>query len=315
MPVRGAGHSAMRNAIILGCSGQDGRLLEECLLSKGYTVFGVANSSRCDITRAEEVEKLVQSEKPAEIYHLAAIHHSSEEVASEDSLLFRKTYDVNFFSLVSFLEAIRKYSPQTRLFYAASSHVFGNPSTPVQDEATPLSPDSVYGMSKVNGLLACRMFRQKYGVFASVGILYNHESHFRTEKFLSKKIIKAALEIQAGKRDSLIVGNLDAVIDWGYAPDYVEAMHRILQIPMSDEFIVATGIGHTVREFVQIAFEQLGLDWTKYVQQDSSILARKGPVRMGNPSKLLRETGWKPTVGFEEMIRLLLSMETTQEAK
>ncbi|MFZ9595908.1 MAG: GDP-mannose 4,6-dehydratase [Bdellovibrionia bacterium] len=305
----------MSTAIILGSSGQDGILLGELLSNKGYKVIGVGDSSEWDITQPKRVRELILSVKPSEIYHLAAIHHSSEESGSENSDFTRRTFEVNFHSLIHFLESIRNDSPKTRIFYAASSHIFGHPSAAIQCESTPLRPDSSYAISKANGLLACRKFRKKYGLFASVGILYNHESNLRSEKFLSMKIIKTALAIRSGQQDHLVIGDLNATIDWGYAGDYVEAMYRILQLPTSDEFIVATGEGHTVREFIQIVFDSLDLDPEKYVRQDPSILTRRGPVRIGDPAKLIRQTGWKPMFKFEEMVKMLLKIESSKKAK
>jgi len=307
----------MKTAIIVGSGGQDGRLLTELLRPEGYRILGIGRSSvtttglewpgPVDITRPADVAAVVEAFKPDEIYHLAAIHHSSQESQADDLEAFRRLYEVNFFSLLHFLEAVRVASRRSRLFFAASSHVFGKPATDIQDETTPLRPDSVYGMTKADGLLACRQYRDRHGLFASTGILYTHESPHRDEKFLAMKIVRAALRIRAGRQRELVLGSLDATIDWGWAPDYVEAMRGIVAAGEAGEFVVATGAPHTVRDFLRVAFEIVGLDWRRHVREDAGIITRETPIRVGNPAKLRAATGWEPRVGFEDMIRALVS--------
>lgn len=308
-----------KTAVIVGARGQDGRLLTELLRSKAYrlvcvdqgqlTVEGLPGRDPVDITRRGDVRDLVQHVQPDEVYHLAAVHHSSQETARPDLELFRASYEVNFFSLLHFLDAVRLHSPRTRLFYAASSLVFGEPPTEVQTEQTPFSPGSVYAMTKVDGLLACRQYRAAHGLFASVGILYNHESKYRADKFLTRKVVRAAVAIKRGATEPLALGDLEASVDWGYAPDYVEAMHAMLQAPQPDDFIVATGARHTVREFVELAFREVGLDWRKHVVAAGQAMGRQAWTRIGDAGKLIRATGWRPRTGFEDMIRLLVRDE------
>jgi GDPmannose 4,6-dehydratase len=312
-----------RTAFIVGAAGQDGKLLEASLRSKDYRILGIDRGSiggtgldwnqPLDITRASEVFAAVAELRPDEIYHLAAIHHSSEECASEDLGFYRSSYEVNFFSLLNFLEAIRLHSTKTRLFYAASSHIFGQTTTdslsPLQNEETPFDPQSVYAMTKVAGLLACRQYRKSHKVFAAVGILYNHESSLREEKFLTKKVIRAAVELKRGRQTKLVLGDLAAEIDWGYAPDYVEAMQAILAADEADEFVVATGIRHTVRDFVAGAFQEAGLDWKEHVLENAQAMGRRPQSRIGDSSKLTRVTGWRPKTSFSEMIRILFRDE------
>jgi GDPmannose 4,6-dehydratase len=306
----------LKSVLIVGSEGQDGRLLAELLERRqdrvlglhrtGVRARGIDWSRPVDITRFDEVEAVVRAVRPDEIYHLAAIHHSSTEAHAEDLDGFRRLYDVNFFSLLHFLEAARRASPGSRIFFAASSHVFGRPDSEVQDETTPLRPDSIYAMTKADGLLACRLYREKHRLFASTGILYTHESRLRDEKFLSMKIVRGALRIKAGRQRELPLGRLDARVDWGFAPDYVEAMSRILAAPEAGEFVVSTGTAHSVQDFVRVAFEAVGLDWRAYVREDPSLITRETPLRIGHPGKLLAATGWSPKTGFEAMIRELV---------
>src|SRR5712692_812351 len=300
----------MKTAVVLGSEGQDGRLLSALLGSRGYRVVGVdVSTAGPDITSEREVIALLEAEKPDELYHLAAIHHSSEAAPDGAPGMTQPACEVNFLSLVYCLEGIRQASPSTRLFYAASSHVFGEADTELQDESTPLKPDSLYGLTKASGMLACRTYRQAHGVFASTGILYNHESHLRPAGFLSKKIVRGALEIRAGLRAQLALGSLSASGDWGHAEDYIRAMHLIANHGKPDDFVVATGERHTVQDFARVAFELVGLDWARHVVEDRSIPLRRSPVRIGNPAKLMRDTGWRPTVSFEQMIRRLMEAE------
>jgi GDPmannose 4,6-dehydratase len=182
-----------------------------------------------------------------------------------------------------------------------------------QTEQTPFVPDNIYGITKVAGMQACRHYREHHGQFASTGILYNHESLYRQDKFLSKKIILAALAIRKGQQQVLTLGDLSAEADWGYAPDYVEAMVKILDLPQAGNYIVATGQMHTVREFVEIVFDQMGLDVAKHVVENPS-LVRPRKARLAGSSKLLEQAiGWKPTLSFEEMVRTLVrQVESTE---
>ena len=309
----------MKRAIIVGCEGQDGQLLSDLLSKKGYTIIGLdRNVIRCpkgmrfksvDIIKSKEVSCIVKSFKPNEIYHLAAFHHSSEDEPIDDVELFRQSYKVNVSSLVNFLDAIRKLSPKTRLFYASSSHIFGETSGGFQDENTPINPGCIYGITKAAGLFTCRLYRNKYSIFVSTGILYNHESSLREDRFVSKKIIKGALNIKNGKQAHLVLGDLHAEIDVGYAPDYVKAMRKILSLKKGDDFIVASGKKHSILDFVKVVFEHLGLDWKQHVREDRKIITRKNVGCIGDPGKLKSAASWKPSVDFRGMIRALLTEE------
>jgi GDPmannose 4,6-dehydratase len=308
----------MSRAIIVGATGQDGTYLYRLLEEKHYQVLGIgrhrvitnhkewADKTVLDISRFEEVSEIIRKIQPDEIYHLAAIHQSSEDPPTDAVKLFSQSYAINVVSLFNFLEAIRQYSPQTRLFYAASSHIFGKPENVSQDENTPINPLSIYAITKVSGLQLCRMYRTVYQIFASVGILYNHESPLRGEQFISRKIVQGAIRCKKDPTHRLVLGDLAAEVDWGYAPDYVEAMHRIMNLKEADDFIIATGEKHTVEDFVRIAFDTLGLDWREFVRERKKIITRPAVAFMGNPAKLVRKTGWKRSVTFSDMVKLLV---------
>jgi len=310
----------MKRAIIVGSNGQDGRFLSELLRERGYSVIGIDRSAaRCprgivfrkqDILKFDEVADLIRKYRPAEIYYLAAFHHSAESLPNKNVELLRRSYAVHVSGLMNFLEAIRNFCPSARLFYAASSHIFGEPNQKIQDENTPINPGCIYGITKAAGLALCKFYRSRYGIFASSGILYNHESALRGGDFVSQKIIRGAIDIKRGRQKRLVLGDLGAVIDWGYAPDYVRAMHLILKNRVPDDFVVATGKAHTVLEFVQTVFTYLDLDWELYVREDRRIVSKQSFLRVGNPGKLRRATGWRPEVDFAGMIRTMIDKET-----
>ena len=315
----------MPKAIIVGCYGQDGTLLFDLLATKGYILLGIARTamrthgctwtSYIDISSYDDVCCAIQTFQPDEVYYLAAYHHTSEDEASSDSELFRHSFDVNVHCLANFLDAISRYESSTKLFYAASSHVFGEPESEYQDEQTQINPICAYGISKAAGIYACRYYRNIRSIFASVGIIYNHESSLRDEHFISQKIIRGAINIKRGMQDRIVIGDLNSVVDWGYAPDYVEAMHRILQHGKADDFVISTGTKHTVHEFVEITFGLLGIDWQKHIVTDSSLLKKKSRTLIGNPNKLYEATGWRATTGFNEMINMMVKEQLDRNHK
>jgi len=310
----------MKKAIIIGCLGQDGTLLYDYLLKKDYQIIGIDfnyikttydySGERINITDKSCVEEIIKSFNPDEVYHLAAVHHSSEDCIQEANIeLFNKSFEINVFSLIYFLEAIYKFSKKTRLFYAASSHIFGETDSFLNDESTPINPNSIYGISKATGLNICSFYRKEFSLFSSCGIMYNHESSLRSDKFISKKIVKSAILAQKSRVSTVAFGDLNAEVDWGYAPDYVDAMHKLLNIDYPENFIIATGEKHKVSEFIDIAFSYLGLDYKNYVREHKDVLKRKPVCRIGNPAKLMAATGWKPSLSFKEMIYRLLKEE------
>jgi GDPmannose 4,6-dehydratase len=297
-----------RVAIIVGSSGQDGQLLDSHLRALGYSVIGLTRHN-IDILCANNINKFVSESQPDEVYYLAAYHHSSEDKSVENADLFHNSFDIHVRGLVNFLDAIAKYSAKSRLFYASSSLIFGIPQDEIQTEDSKLNPSNPYAISKVAGMMACRFYREHKSIFAASGILYNHESSLRSPRFVTRKIVQAAVNIYRSGHGSLRLGNLDSKVDWGYAPDYVDAMYRILQIAVPQDFVIATGVGHTVREFASLAFARLGLDYRDYVISTPEILMRNGPLRLGNSSLLRDKTGWAPKTSFEDMMAIMVDSE------
>jgi len=306
----------MTAAVIVGCNGQDGRLLFDYLDAKGYQLTGIARDEirgvcppllqDINICNSDQIDRLLQILQPDEIYYLAAFHHSSEDVPLGNAKLYRHSHEIHVEGLLNFLEGAKRHAPASRLFYAASSHVFGHALESPQDEMTPINPNSPYGITKANGYFLVRNYRELHGLFACSGILYNHESTLRAQCFVTQKIITTAIKIKYGLCSELILGDLAAIVDWGYAPDYVEAMHSILAADYPDDYVISTGIPHTVQEFVQITFELLGLDWRKYVHEDKKIIGRKSARLVGNSDKLRKTTKWQPSVDLKQMIYKLI---------
>jgi GDPmannose 4,6-dehydratase len=259
-----------------------------------------------DIHDQTALAQLLERFQPDELYYLAARHHSAEERPDVAHELHECTR-VNFLGLVNVLEAVRLRAPRCHVFYAGSSHMFGAPSSKTQDESTPFSPQNPYAITKVAGAHACRLYRERHGTHVSVGILYNHESPLRGERFVSQRIARAAKRASLDPRFKLRIGSLSATVDWGYAPDYVEAMVRIVSQPSPDDYVVATGEPHTVGEFVEVAFRAVGLDGRNHVEEDQAIVRATASTLVGDASKLRARTGWRPSVSFEEMVRILVT--------
>lgn len=313
----------MKRALIVGHSGQDGSYLVEHLSSQGYVVVGVSRAATLgplripgpfELQNIGDVRKVVSAFTPDEIYYLAAFHHAAETVPGNEYELVQRSFAVNTLGLHNFLSAVVSEVPRCKIFYASSSHVFGEPAVVIQDEETPFNPICAYGISKAAAVHLCRYYRQQHNVFASAGILYNHESPRRAPHFVFRKVIKAAVNIWKKRADTLTLGSLDSRIDCGYAPEYVDAMWRILQLHDPDDFVVSSGELHSVRELVEIAFEAVGLDWQAYVEIDGALArkARRGVLK-GNSSKLRRYTGWCAKKPFREMIEETVRIEIEHE--
>jgi len=294
-------------AIVVGSNGQDGQLVAELLLKRGCEVFGITRDN-CNIHRVDDVFAVVREHGPAQIYYLAAHHEAAEEVARRSkSDRTRLSFETNTLGVLNFLEAIRSENPSCRLFFAASAHIFGAPTGCKQSEETPVSPICSYGISKAAGYHLCKYYRSNYGLFAATGILFNHACSLRGKAFVIPKIVHAAVAAKKGElSEPLVLGDLSAMVDWGYPPDYADAMVRILDLAEPSDFIIATGELHSVLEVVEIAFGTLGLDWRNYVTERSGVIANPRMAFCGDAARLRGATGWRPTVSFEEMIRLLV---------
>ena len=309
----------MKKAVIVGCNGQDGSYLGENLRGKGYRVVGIDKPYLYDdqseivgpfnILNLAEVDHLLEEERPEEIYYLAAVHQSSEEEICDDHELFKRSMEVHVDALNNFLGAIVKHCPQVRLFYAASSHLFSGEGQERQDENTPREPNCIYSITKSAGVDLCHYYRREHGVYNSIGYLYNHESPKRDPRFVSRKIVIEAVKIKQGFSNRLILGNLNTRIDWGFAPDYVEGMTRVLQLPEAQDFIISSGELHTVKDFVKGVFGKLGLDWEQYVDIDGTLIKKSNKYLHGNNAKIRKLTGWQPKVDFAELINIMVNEE------
>ncbi|MEX1112874.1 MAG: GDP-mannose 4,6-dehydratase [Patescibacteria group bacterium] len=312
-----------KRALITGITGQDGSYLAELLLDKGYEVHGMVRRSSTE--KLERVEHLrdkitlhqgdlldqrslgdtLREAKPDEIYNLAAM--SFVHTSWTQPVL---TAEFTGVGVTRLLEAVREVCPEVRFYQASSSEMFGKVREIPQTELTPFYPRSPYGVAKAYGHFITVNYRESYDLHASSGILFNHESPRRGLEFVTRKISWHAAAIKEGVRDSLELGNLDAERDWGYAKDYVEAMWLMLQQDRSEDFVIATGETHSVKECVQVAFDQAGLDWEKYVKLNKKFL-RPAEVDqlVGDYSKAEKELGWKPKTSFEELIRLMVDAD------
>lgn len=317
-------------ALITGITGQDGSFLAEYLLKKGYQVHGVVRRvSLEDPTRRlrrlqpvlDRLElhsaslesyaslfRVVRTVQPTECYHLAA--QSFVDYSFDDEF---STFNTNVNGTHYLLSSIKELVPGCRFYFAGSSEMFGHAIESPQRESTPFHPRSPYGISKVAGFHLTRNYREAYGLFACNGIAFNHESERRGYEFVTRKITSAAARIKAGSSEQLTLGNLEAKRDWGYAPDYVDAMWRMLQQPEPGDFVLATGETHTVREFVDHAFNLVGLDSRRHVVVDERFY-RPAEVHelRGDPKRAEAVLGWKASVRFQELVRIMVEADVMQ---
>ncbi len=320
----------MKRALITGITGQDGSYLADLLLEKGYEVHGIIrrastfNTSRIDHLYADphingvrmflhygdlsdsvNLVKLLYDLKPDEIYHLAAQSHVRVSFDIPEY-----TSDVTGVGTIRILESIREVELPSRFYQASSSEMFGKAQQVPQTEKTPFWPRSPYGVAKVFSFWATVNYRESYGLCASNGILFNHESPRRGETFVTRKISRAVAAIKHGLQKELFLGNLDAKRDWGYAPEYVEGMWRILQHDEGDDFVLATGETHSVREFVEAAFSHVDLDWKEFVKYDARYeRPAEVDVLIGDASKAKKILGWEPKVRFHELVRIMVDAD------
>jgi len=311
----------MPTALITGVSGQDGSYLAAFLLGKGYKVIGVVRHNggnldriaairqrleivEADVTNEDAVENVIRCYRPREIYNLAS-RASGTQVWAEPVL----TGDVNGLNVTRWLEAIRKVDVQIRFCQASSCEIFGNAVDSPQSEMTPLRPRNPYGAAKAYAQSMIANYRQAYGMFASSAILFNHESPRRGMEFVTRKISHGAASIKWGLARELRLGNLEAQRDWGFAGEYVQAMWSMLQQSQADDFVVATGELHSVRDFCELAFSHLGMDYREHVVQESQIRRGEQIFLVGNAGKAKQVLGWQPQVDFRELVAMMVDAD------
>jgi GDPmannose 4,6-dehydratase len=309
-----------RRALITGVAGQDGSYLAELLVANGYDVVGIVRDPtapfenlaavrdrielvQADLLDQEALAAAMRAHRPTEVYNLASpsfVPRSWEHPV--------ETAEFAAVGVTSLLEAVRAVDTTIRVYQASSSEIFGEPSEVPQTESTPLSPVTPYGVAKAYGHFIVGSYRRRYGLHASGGILYNHESPRRPVDFLPSKVAHAAAAISLGLERELQLGDLDAQRDWGYAADYVDAMWRIVQRDEPGDYVIATGELHSVRELTETAFSHVGLDWNDHVRVDESLKRGQAELHhlVGDAAKARDELGWRPSAGFEEVVRLLV---------
>ena len=313
----------MATALITGITGQDGSYLAELLLQKGYDVIGVVRRTShdsyerighlidqitvvpADLLDQHSLTTVVGDFKPDEVYNLAA--QSFVPTSFSQPVL---TGEFTALGVTRLLEAIRFAHPKARFYQASSSEMFGKIQEPLQNESTPFYPRSPYGVAKVYGHWITVNYRESYDLYAVNGILFNHESPRRGLEFVTRKVSDAVARIKLGITDELRLGNLDAQRDWGFAGDYVDAMWRMLQQPKPSDYVVGTGVAHSVRELVQRSFDHVSLDWEKHVRLDPALVRpAEVDVLVANSEKARRELGWEPSVSFEGLIEMMVDAD------
>lgn len=313
----------MPRALITGITGQDGSYLTELLLEKGYEVHGVVRPKQSseqsrlsclpnyasilghrlflhetNLEDSATLRRIITRNAPDELYHLASITHVGKSFEAPVAAC-----EITGMGTLRLLEIIREIPKPPRFFHASSSEIFGRPETAPQDEHTPFRPVTPYGCAKAFATNMVSVYRQTHGLFASNGILFNHESPRRGENFVTQKICRAAAAIKLGKQNELVLGTITSFRDWGHARDYVRGMWLTLQQDRPVDYIFATGELHTVQEVIELAFETVGLDWKNYLKQDPRFMRPTEPGQLvGNPTKAKLELGWQPVVTFKELI-------------
>ena len=318
-----------KHALITGITGQDGSYLAELLLDKGYQVYGLLRRSSTtrlerlgtvqdritllsgDLLDSRSLQHVLELSEPDEVYNLAA-----QSFVPESWTQPLLTGEVTALGVTRLLDAIHAVNPKIRFYQASTSEMFGKAQAVPQNETTPFYPRSPYGVSKLYGHWITVNYRESYGLYASSGILFNHESPRRGLEFVTRKVTQAVARIQAGLQQELRLGNLDAQRDWGYAPDYVEAMWRMLQLDAPEDFVIATGTTHSVRDWVERAFQAAGLNWQDHVVVDPTFVRpAEVDLLVGDPARGKEILQWEPTVSFEALVDLMVRADIAQVQK
>lgn len=320
----------MKKALITGITGQDGSYLAEFLLHKGYDVHGLVLRNEIEdpersLTRLKNcvndlvlhvgsiesypsLQAIFEKEQPDECYHLAAYSFVSYSFDEEFTV-----FNTNIHGTHNVLSALKNSSPGCKFYFAGSSELFGRAKKSPQNEQTPFNPRSAYGITKVTGYYLTANYRENYGLYACTGIAYNHESPRRGFEYVTRKISRGVAMIKAGLQEKLVLGNLEAIRDWGYAPDYVQAMWKMLQQDTPHDYVIATGIGHTIREFCQLAFERVGLDYRDFVSFDPKFYRPVEEVPLiGDATRAAADLNWSPEVSFKELVHLMVDADFEQ---
>ena len=312
----------MKRALITGINGMDGSHLADLLLEKGYEVYGMERRSSSknrtntahlesritfingDLTDQNSLVRCLKESNPDEVYNLGAMSFVGESWNTPDA-----TGDVNGLGVLRMLEAIREYGKEIKFYQASTSEMFGRMVENPANENTPFYPRSPYGVAKLYGHWITKNYRESYDMFAASGILFNHESERRGIEFVTRKISDGVARIEMGLQDKIMLGNLDSYRDWGYAPDYVEAMWLMLQQDTPDDYVIATDETHSIREFLEHAFNRIGVNnWENYVGQDPRFMRpAEVDVLRGDPTKAKNELGWEPKTSFKELVEKMVS--------
>ncbi|WP_164102802.1 GDP-mannose 4,6-dehydratase [Candidatus Laterigemmans baculatus] len=322
-------------AVITGITGQDGSYLTDALLEKGYVVHGIVRRASTtvraridhlysdptiygqrlflhysDLDDATSIRRILTKTEPDELYHLAGQSHVGASFEIPES-----TCEFTAMGTLRLLEILRDLPKRPKFLHIGSSEIFGRPEQAPQNELTPMRPVSPYGVAKAFATQMVRVYRDSFGFFACNAICYNHESPRRGESFVTRKITRGAAAIACGTQKKLALGNLDAERDWGYAPEYVEAMWRMLQQPQADDYVLATGKRHSLRDFLAAAFDAVGLDWRDYVEVDPRYLRPNDATQLvGDPSHARKVLGWSATTTLEELAKMMVEHDLKQMA-
>lgn len=323
-------------ALITGITGQVGSYLTELLLEKGYEVHGIVRRSStlersrlaqfygnenvyekrlflhyADLTDTTTIRRIVLKVRPTEFYHLAGQSHVGLSFEIPES-----TCDLTAMATLRIMEILRDLPNPPRFLHASSREIFGTPTVSPQDENTRINPNSPYGVAKAFSTQITKVYRESHGFFFCNAISFNHESPRRGENFVTRKVTLAAARIKAGLQKSVTLGDLDSARDWGYAGDFVRAMWMMLQHPVADDFVLATGQSRTIRDLLQVAFSHVGLNWQDHVKVDDRFKRPADPqALLGNPAKAMNTLGWKPSVTFEEMIQMMVDHDLSVVSK